>query len=637
MTLEEAVRLTHDVSARRGAPAPPAPPVLIFTGPRGQGKTHLIETLGRRLTGRAHVAGLDLADAPHDPFPGPPEGVATTDGDRRPVLPPAVQLLDRIVRDLDRDCAAYGRLVFPRFTAGLAVLGRGFARPTPQATRAAIGAAFGARGRLGAPLDRIHRLTLDEIVGGAAAGPVGLAAFTLYLLIGWARGDRGHRRAVLRWYRDADLGAGRQDALDRLTGLHHAAWHPAEGDNAALLAETLTAAFLADLAQDMDRRRRPFEPRPRCRRYDAVLLLDEADEPRGAELLTLLTGAGRAAPLTIVATARGRPSAPGRPAAAPVDLAAADAAELRGGGGWRHVPLPDRTLAEVTAALPRALPRAERHRTATAVHELTGGHPYGTARLLDALGDRPGVPVDLRALLWEPPGDPLVDGLVARLLRDVPPATVAALELCAAADPGELGLLRGGMVPVTRYNTALDVPVWRRDAAGDRELPPFLRTLLLERLRGSGEPSQRWRDAHEWLLGAAEARRDPVAELRHALALGRVGHVGRRLLALLDEREPAAWIELVEAVATAPPHRPPARTAALTGWAADASVDEPGQIVADLLAGLWVVSDPLCTADRATQYQDVAACLHNLDFLRRRGEPFRRAAERYAERAGTWR
>src|SRR5438105_12117331 len=72
-------------------------PIVVFTGSRGSGKTALLSDLARRLDQRVPYAYLDLetVDAPGTP-----------------------ELLSALAFDLNRHCATYGRLAFPRLIVG---------------------------------------------------------------------------------------------------------------------------------------------------------------------------------------------------------------------------------------------------------------------------------------------------------------------------------------------------------------------------------------------------------------------------------------------------------------------------------------------------------------------------------------
>jgi hypothetical protein len=626
-------------------------PVLLFSGPRGIGKTALLTALQERYRSVPH-AYIDCETAASN----------------------AREMLAMLAFDLNRQCGRYGALPFPRLITGELVitakmeldpLDRNVARQQVtdllerhQRTEAALEDAVRTiLSGLVTPLT-VHGAG-DSATGEAIGDAVGDLAgkYVTKLLLGGLASTRRGRRILLgkgqEWYGDQGRGLGR-DPLDALIDLRRMAARtdaPRPGGDASNrreVAEWLWAAFLADL-QDSFHDRRAIDWTFNC-----VVLLDNADTPAGRAFLTELVDARakRAReepdPLTVIATSRGALAKRVRGVAAMAELADASYDDYLQRGrtaaerSWYPVALPPLTWNDTSDMVDALELRGDRPAATTAVHAFTGGHPGATAALLAAMAEQPppaaavetpaetkapaaAIAPTLLAVLGQRKADGLnddhetVEAAICNALLASAPKAAADLTTCAAARD---------KVAAERMAVATDSDLmehllgeelalfsgefWSAESAGGRAaLQPLLRRLLLRRLadRSADAPAS-WAHVHEWLGGrrkhpgaeqsgetrAEDAGGREVVRLYHALALGEVERVARELAAGLKTNDPAQWLRLVVRV-TAAPNRldhalePGKQVRSLTAWVDPHEL--PIAPVARFLSYSWLGADPL--------------------------------------------
>jgi hypothetical protein len=152
----------------------------------------------------------------------------------------------------------------------------------------------------------------------------------------------------------------------------------------------------------------------------------------------------------------------------------------------------------------------------------------------------------------------------------------------------------------------------RRERAAD----PLLRRLLLRRLAARpANVEANWTTVHSWLRENALAAGDETGALYHALALGEVEHVGRRLAKAVEEVDAEDWLELLEAVTTAPnaldnEHMTVGQVKKLTSWTKPG--DLPVAPAGRATAAMWIDTDPLSDPHRPALRQEIRASLHQI-------------------------
>ncbi|GAA3938275.1 hypothetical protein GCM10023085_19570 [Actinomadura viridis] len=597
---DNAIDLVRDFMDRSGGPPPAA--VLVFTGPRGCGKTALLTTLAEEhLDQHVPYAFIDFAALE----PGGIRGV-----------------LDRLVFELNRECAAYGRIAFPRYIVGRIVLSLDTAAADPAQVRARIDGVL----RQHRP-DQVLEPIIQDVVGTVlAAGnvPQALAQPVAAALLAGVTTWKGRRQNLAPgrdWYGHQDLGLG-HDPLDDLALLNHRARNIDHGDNREQVERLLLAAFLADLRHGFTRTR-----------YNCAVLLDNADEPLGRQFTRALVRlreqhAGNAPgdpdPMTVVATSRGSlvELLTGRAAEIPTIETASVAdhrqrrARLHGDRRhWYLVRLTDLDRAHVQTMVDTWAPeRGNPHHLALVVHGLTRGHPAAADILVHSFAAEPRNAIEPRERLrGRAPGDArgaetvlerLERALLGELTRSGP--LVDDLVTCSPATDLNAAvrlITRGGLPGAADPEAVTRSGVWvPAGPGGTLVMLPVLRRILLERLaeRGEGAPAG-WEAVHTWLRRDAAERGDPAGELHHALALGDLQHVAGELTGRLRDTPVKDWLRLLRAVVAAPvagPAGPPNEAIArLTAWADP--TERPGSAVARLVAALWLATDPLTGARRA--------------------------------------
>lgn len=484
------------------------PPNVLLIGPRGSGKSSLLDHLAHWAV-RAPVAQLDLA--------------ALGRAGAKPI-----DVLARLAFDLNEKKADFPRLSFPSFgmllIAVSTTLDLGSRETAVQQVKAALNTQP-------ARADRATRLqevvqSLAEAAASVLGAPGWAVVPALQLLPGWKEDWAGLRvRSRLAQIR-RERGSGPvSDVVVSLNRLYH----DNERAQRREAEEVLFDAFLADLQYAYGTRRGDHDRTTNC-----LLLLDNAESALGDDVLDLLLRArdkpGVTAPLLTLATAAARPEALVRrePGGTPHPGAYLSCWQQ----AHRFTPVPaDETLlvgqlrdldvrevsqiAEyVLRGVPHgsALPEAEdgARWLGWLVHELTHGHPAATAVVFEALRDfAPDIPWDERLRSLFTPD--LVTRLLDRLLpADTTPELRAMLARAAAAvNLGQAGaateLWRNAGDAVGSHFARFSGDELRTMHAttgdprtdGSDETPhPLLRFLLLRELAARDGASAEWDAAH---------------------------------------------------------------------------------------------------------------------------------------------
>jgi ABC-type branched-subunit amino acid transport system substrate-binding protein len=614
---------------RDGMPCSRVAPVIVFAG---AGKTALLAELARRLDQNAPCARIDCED-----FSGG-----------------ARELLSLLAFELNRRSGRYRSLPFPRLVTGLIAIQVDVGNPDKDADREV------ARNRIRQALEdrqntvKLLEDTVNDIVEagyealGSSTPAVAKAAADMIrrigprLLLGSLALTRGGRKIILGtgqdWYGHQDRGLKRH-SLDVLVDLSRTAAQASSEEDRREVASLLWAAFLADLDDAFGRRNAVNWT------FNCLALLDNADAPAGREFLTELVEARRERtgdPLTVVATSRGTLAEQVVPRGERITrLAEASYQGYAARTGersrwWYPVALPDLAVTDVSAMVSRLeLPAlTRRSRVTSAVYRYTGGHPIAVSILLDAMAESE--ETDLAALLEAPDPEikegnqpPLADRLLRRLLRRLPAEATEDLVTCSAARDRELALRLGAESGLLRQNWGPEAEIfgaafWRdRPFAPKPVLHPVVRRLLQRKLaaRQAGEPAS-WRVVHSWLRANALAADDEVGALYHALALGEVEHVARRLAAGVEGTGAQSWLDLLEAVTAAPNALDPTGKSVdmigeLTKWTEPR--DLPAAPTARLIAAMWIDADPLSDRHQSALHQEIRADLHQVAPFAREG------------------
>jgi hypothetical protein len=607
-----AIRLVREFltrGERDGTPVSRQYPVLVFTGPRGSGKTALVTKLKQLLDRNVPCARIDC------------EGF---DGG-------AAELLPLLAFELNRHSGRYGRVPFPRLITGLIAMSVELDDVAGKADRPA------ARQRMRKALEdrkdtaRALQATIQEAiqaglnaVGGTPPGVTDiLTQVGPRLVLGWLVTIRPGRRIVLGagqdWYVRQDR-EDDSDPIDALIDLNLKAAGILGKDTILEAEDLLWAAFLADL-DDAFARWRSVNWTLNC-----LVLLDNADAPAGSAFLDELVAvrrrraaAGMApAPLTVVATSRGpvteqliprggRPTTLADASYADYERRGAEGSELR--WGYR-VALPDLAPEDVGAmARELELPAGTGRTTvAAAIYRYTHGHPGCTRRLLNEVAVTHNT--NLAAILDSAgPGDPpLADRLLDDMLAGASEQTVEDLVTFSAARNKEAAMrLSSENEPWDEHASAFNASFWDESRpAVSQALHPVLRRLLLRRLGMRGADAHPggsdWAGTHARLRKISLETGDETGVLYHMLALGEVEQVARRLAEAVRTLDAEKWLRLLEAVTAAPNNlRQPRKTArevyALTKWT------DPGDVLVAatgrLVAAMWIGADPLSEPGKA--------------------------------------
>lgn len=585
-------------------------PVVVFVGPRGSGKTALLDELARRLDQQVPYARVDFermdGAAPHE-------------------------VLIALAFELNRQCGTYGRLAFPRFVVGELAIDQELDVGDRAVARAQIERALEEYRSVDRLREFFRRLVPDVLSGMAATkGVPGVQVAGEYLpdlLLDGITSRRLGRRVVLgkgqSWYGELDRWP-TDGSVDGLVELNLRARRVDVQENRSEVDEVLFEAFLADLRDDYGANRRAGKHSLNC-----VVLLDNVDTTDGLDFLAELVRVRRQRtaeedtwvdPLTVVATSRGilptRVLGTGAPIATLAVAGIADYAtrsDDRLGRWWYPVRLRDLTEPEIlTMVKALRLREGTNRRIAAAVYQFTRGHPGATRLILDTVAEQPGDVDDLRLVLGRPePGGPdgttVEDGLRRRLLRAFPDDLIDDLVTCSAArDMNQAARLaaHSGLLECSREDlkTIFQPGLWDSPEEGQPAvLQPVLRRLLLQTLaaRKPDDPAG-WRQVHGWLRARAVEESDLAHALHSALAVGDVEYVVAELTDQLPRIDVAEWLALLRAVVTAPNafddmrtpmQRLPRRTAPMTM----------------LSTALWLSADPLGNGQRKALHTSIAA------------------------------
>ncbi len=631
-------------------------PVIVFAGP---GKSALLTELARRLEQNAPCARIDCED-----FAGG-----------------ARELLSLLAFELNRRSGRYRELPFPRLITGLIAIRKVDLTDLDldadrDAARARVRQVLEDRqntaGLLQDTVSEIVQAGFDALGSGPPAVTKAAADMARRigprLVLGSLAATRSGRKIILGtgqdWYGHQDRALGRY-SLDVLVDLNRMASRAASRgvtggssprgsqEDRREVAGLLWAAFLADLDAAFSGRRAVNWT------FNCLALLDNADAPAGREFLAELVAARReraADPLTVVATSRGDLAYQLVPRGEKITPLAARGAPPKG-RWWYPVLLPDLTVTDAGTMVGRLdLPPGVRRGSITsAVYRYTEGHPVAVRMLVDAIGAQTteAPDIDLAAVLdapapgihpHNPPGPEvsqaprqaaslaspsLADVMLRRLLRDIPAEQVADLVTCSAARDREAALRLGAESGLLGQTWSAEAEIfgatfWReRRSAGRAELHPALRRLLLRRLAARpGKAKANWTVVNAWLRANALAADDETGALYHALALGEVEHVGRRLAEAVETTGAESWLRLLEAVCAAPNNLDPRRktvdeVGALTKWADPR--DLPTAPAGRAAAAMWIDADPLSDRHRPGLRQEIRADLHQIAPFSREG------------------
>ncbi|WP_369144832.1 hypothetical protein [Streptomyces sp. R44] len=596
------------------------PPVTVFTGGRGMGKTALLKEVRNRYKGYTPLALLDCAhlEPPADHGPG---------------WTPVTGALAELAVQLSPKVLGARPVRFPRLSLGLvAVAALGWSQEDDERARrdlqrlgpllATVDATRGAAANwVGKVLAKLAATFADAAVPLAGL----LAEATVETVLEEVFGRL--QRASESWYGAYRNAGGRGKA-----GLQQLAVDFEQGGRRRREAEDfLVGALTEDLLTAYTGLRRGSRiGRP-------LLLLDNAHEPLGRQLVEPILRArsaeGRRDKVVVLAGSRVRDHEGLRQATRTRLPETAHRAPCpRGtsvGSGILAVELTPLSPAQTRSAFDRHDPAGRTHaELSRAVHRLTGGRPLGVALLGQAVRQ---TPAELRAGLT--PGG-LLD-LTVELREDAPPVPVAPTllaELLPVRRPGPYAVLAAThdeesarMLAHARLQAESldgDVALRVRDqlrAENWGEGPahfvadPLLRALLLYRLRFEDDDHPRyaaWHAVHETLYRHYGPAPGPY-RLHHALALGRAEEAVTHLRETFPRQDVLGWLGTLRFVAAAPyprergrPGPDPRRAVALGEEPAgalpdglDADTTALHLSVRRLLHAVWLLTDPLALPD----------------------------------------
>ncbi|MGW0121595.1 hypothetical protein [Streptomyces sp. NPDC003327] len=612
------VGLTRHGAARVAYEHGDDPPVTVFTGGRGMGKTVLLKEVRNRYKGYTPLALLDCAhiEPPADHGPG---------------WTPVTGALAELAVQLSPKVLAARPVQFPRLSLGLvAVAALGWSREDDERARRDLQ-------RLGPLLATVDATkaaaatwvsrVLAKLAATFAESSAPLAGLVAEATVETVLEEFFGR---FRQSPDAYYGGYRNAGGRGRAGLQQLAVDFARDDRRREAEDFLVGALVEDLVRAytgiLQRGARIGRP---------VVLLDNAHEPLGRRLVEPILRAragGRRDRVVVLATSR-VPTHEGLRNATRARLPetahrAPCPRDTRVGSGILAVELTPLSPAQTRAVFDRHDPAGRAPaELARAVHRLTGGRPLGVALLGRAAGE---APPEVRARLT--PGG-LLD-LTVELREDTAPVPVAPTllaELLPVRRPGPYAVLAAAhdeesarMLAHARLpGESLDGDVALRVRDGLRaenwaEGPdhfvadPLLRALLLHRLRFEDDDHPQyasWHAVHETLHRHYGPATGPH-RLHHDLALGRTEPAVTHLRLTFPERDVLGWLGTLRFLAAAPYPRerhgtgPDPRRAVALGQGPDgppAGLDtdatELHLSVRRLLHAVWLLTDPLALPD----------------------------------------
>ncbi|MFK3730506.1 hypothetical protein ACI2LJ_09645 [Streptomyces sp. NPDC088090] len=595
------------------------PPVTVFTGGRGMGKTVLLKEVRNRYRGFTPLALLDCA-AVEEP------------ADHGAGWSPVTGALAELAVQLGLRGEAVRPVPFPRLSLGLvAVTSVGWTRDDDERARrdllrlgpllATVDAGRAAAASwVGKVLAKLAGTAAEA--GAPFAGLIAEATVETVVEEFFSR----FRKAPEDWFGGYRNAGGRGRAGLQQLAVDFAQGGPRREEAESFLALTLTEDLL-----------RAYTGRHLGSRVGRpLLLLDNAHESVGRALVEPILRArstGRRDHTVVLAASRPREDEALRHATrlrlpetahqAPCPRTA------RVGSGLLAVDLTPLTPTQTRAAFDRHDPDGRAPAALSrAVHRLTGGRPLGVDLLARAAGETPPA---ARAVLT--PGD-LLD-LAVELREDTAPVPVAPALLTAllpvartgpyavlAAAHDEESARRLAQARLPAESLDGDVALRVRDrlrAEHWAEHPghfvgdPLLRALLLHRLRfedGDHPGYSAWRAVHETLRRHYGPQPGPY-RLHHDLALGETAEAVAHLRLTFPGPDVLGWLGVLRFVAAAPYPRergrtgPDPRRAIALGQEADPALpDGLGPDAAELhlslrrlLHALWLLTDPLTLPD----------------------------------------
>ncbi|WP_330277816.1 hypothetical protein OG205_20380 [Lentzea sp. NBC_00516] len=562
---------------------------MVALGPRGAGKTALVNALEESFTGHVPRVLLDFEKYP----------------DARPH-----EVFSKLAVGLSRHCPQFGRLPFPLVSLCAAVVARktgtGAGARVGDELRAVIdevSPTVGFATRMGDLARRVTEAGTVPELGGAVD--------VLVKLIAAAEGRRLSNR-----FRTTGAGDAQSVLSDLMTAI-------GDGVDDDAVDTTFGKAFFADL-------RYAFAGWVNSARRSAncLVLLDNTHVRSGQAFLGVLHRVRSEDPVAFVATSREwnaswrdgwqRPgiadergttlSPPRRP-----DQVAGDSTDPeRLSAHWYLVLLGEFTeqdTAEVAAS------------HASFVHRLTGGLPWAVRRVASALPESP-TTANLRSVL-----DGLAEECTEYLLREFGSLTERDDLITASAGPG-IELLADTKVLGSEMSYGLHelkAPLvnnfWVRRQDGRLVLNPWLRRVLLHQLAARpADHRASWNRVHTQCRVRHEKHDSQVDALYHGLALGDieavVAHLSGPLDAdevLFDEDAGREWLQDLDAI-TAAPNRltadadPRDQVEQLIGTARHA---KNSRALSRLVAAQWLYGDPLADPLR-TLRQTIATALDHI-------------------------